>query len=75
VHQIFPQAENISADLRELSACRAAVRDVRSVFNLAADMGGMGFIETHKAEHALGAVSTHMLMAAREAAVETATTR
>lgn len=70
-HQIFPQAENISADLRELPACRAAVRDVRSVFNLAADMGGMGFIETHKAECMLSVlISTHMLMAAREAAVE-----
>jgi nucleoside-diphosphate-sugar epimerase len=70
-HQIFPQAENISADLRDLSACRAAVRNARSVFNLAADMGGMGFIETHKAECMLSVlISTHMLMAAREAAVE-----
>jgi nucleoside-diphosphate-sugar epimerase len=70
-HQIFPQVENVSADLRELGACRAAVRDARWVFNLAADMGGMGFIETHKAECMLSVlVSTHMLMAAREAAVE-----
>ncbi len=70
-HQILPQAENISADLRELPACRAAVRDARWVFNLAADMGGMGFIETHKAECMLSVlVSTHMLMAAQEAAVE-----
>lgn len=70
-YQVFPQAENIRADLRELPACRAATRDARYVFNLAADMGGMGFIETHKAECMLSVlVSTHMLMAAHEAAVE-----
>ena len=40
------------------------------VFNLAADMGGMGFIETHKAECMLSVlINTHLLMAAREAAV------
>lgn len=70
-YQVFPQAENICADLCELSACRAAARGARYVFNLAADMGGMGFIETHKAECMLSVlISTHMLMAAREAAVE-----
>ena len=70
-YQFFPQAENICADLRGLSACRAAARDVRYIFNLAADMGGMGFIETHKAECMLSVlVSTHLLMAAHEAAVE-----
>jgi GDP-D-mannose 3', 5'-epimerase len=70
-YQIFPKAENICADLRDLSACRAAVRGVRYVFNLAADMGGMGFIEMHKAECMLSVlISTHLLMAAREAAVE-----
>jgi nucleoside-diphosphate-sugar epimerase len=70
-HQVFPEAENVCADLRELPACRAAVRDVRFVFNLAADMGGMGFIETHKADCMLSVlISTHLLLAAREAAVE-----
>jgi GDP-D-mannose 3', 5'-epimerase len=70
-HQVFPEAENVRADLRELAACRAAVRDVRFVFNLAADMGGMGFIETHKADCMLSVlISTHLLLAAREAGVE-----
>ena len=47
------------------------MRNVRYVFNLAADMGGMGFIETHKAECMLSVlISTHVLMAAHEAAVE-----
>jgi len=40
------------------------------IYNLAADMGGMGFIETHKAECMLSVlVSTHMLVAAKEAGV------
>src|SRR5438132_13739058 len=54
-----------------LGSCRAVARDVRYVLNLAADMGGMGFIETHKAECMLSVlISTHMLMAAREASIE-----
>jgi len=41
------------------------------IYNLAADMGGMGFIETHKAECMLSVlISTHMLVAAREAGTE-----
>jgi len=70
-YQIFPQVENICADLRQVSACRAAAHDVRYVFNLAADMGGIGFIETHKAECMLSVlISTQLLMAAHEASVE-----
>jgi nucleoside-diphosphate-sugar epimerase len=41
------------------------------IYNLAADMGGMGFIETHKAECMLSVLtSTHMLLAAKEAGTE-----
>jgi GDP-D-mannose 3',5'-epimerase len=47
-YQLFPQAEHICTDLRQLSARRVATRDVRYVFNLAADMAGKGFIETQK---------------------------
>jgi nucleoside-diphosphate-sugar epimerase len=70
-YQIFPQVENICADLMQISACRSVARGVRYTFNLAADMGGMGFIEEHKAQCMLTVlISTHMLMAAREASVE-----
>lgn len=70
-YQSFAEAENICVDLRQLTACRAATQSVRYVFNLAADMGGMGFIETHKAECMLSVlISTHMLMAAHEASVD-----
>ena len=69
-YQAHPEAENRSGDLSLLDVCRDAVRDVRDVYNLAADMGGMGFIETHKAECMLSVlINTHLLMAARDAGV------
>jgi nucleoside-diphosphate-sugar epimerase len=67
-YQVHPDAENVVADLRGREACRAAADGAAQVYNLAADMGGMGFIETHKAECMLSVlINTHMLMAAREA--------
>jgi nucleoside-diphosphate-sugar epimerase len=70
-HQVFPDAENLVLDLREIPACRTACLQAAHVFNLAADMGGMGFIETHKAECMLSVlINTHLLMAAREASVQ-----
>ena len=70
-YQRFDDVDNHSLDLSLLESCRIATRDVRAVFNLAADMGGMGFIELHKAECMLTVlINTHMLMAAREAGVE-----
>jgi nucleoside-diphosphate-sugar epimerase len=68
--QQFRHAENVVADLRSQAACAAACRGATAVYNLAADMGGMGFIETHKAECMISVlINTHMLMAAREAGV------
>jgi len=70
-YQRFTDVDNRSLDLRGLDACEQIVRGVRHVFNLAADMGGMGFIELHKAECMLSVlINTHMLMAARHAGVE-----
>jgi nucleoside-diphosphate-sugar epimerase len=70
-HQIFPDVESISGNLELLDECRKAVDGVDTVFNLAADMGGMGFIENNKALCMLSVlVSTHTLMAARDAGVE-----
>ncbi|HYE50110.1 MAG TPA: NAD-dependent epimerase/dehydratase family protein [Azospirillaceae bacterium] len=65
--QVHDGADNLRMDLREIDACRAACAGVDQVFNLAADMGGMGFIEHHKAECMLSVlINTHLLMAARE---------
>ena len=70
-YQKHPGVENQVGDLGLLEACRAAARGARTIYNLAADMGGMGFIETHKAECMLSVlISTHMLVAAKEAGCE-----
>jgi nucleoside-diphosphate-sugar epimerase len=54
-------------DLRRIDECLAATRGVDEVYNLAANMGGIGFIEANKAvimrDNTL--LSTHMLEAAR----------
>jgi nucleoside-diphosphate-sugar epimerase len=66
-YQRHDVADNLVLDLSHIEACRRAVDGVGHVFNLAADMGGMGFIETHKAECMLSVlINTHLLMAARE---------
>lgn len=66
-YQRFPDVKNLVLDLRDRDACRTAARGADVIINLAADMGGMGFIETHKAECMLSVlINTHMLMAARE---------
>ena len=65
-HQRFDDAENRHLDLSEKDACREAVTGASRVYNLAADMGGMGFIENNKAACMLSVlINTHMLMAAR----------
>ncbi|HTO26148.1 MAG TPA: NAD-dependent epimerase/dehydratase family protein, partial [Gaiellaceae bacterium] len=70
-YQRHDGVENVSADLRDAEACRNAVAGARYVFNLAADMGGMGFIETHKADCMVSVlINTHLLVAARDAGVE-----
>lgn len=70
-HQRFDDVDNRTLDLSSLSGCEEAVDGMSSVFNLAADMGGMGFIEYNKARCMLSVLtSTHMLMAAHAAGVE-----
>ena len=48
-YQAFEGVENIVADLKGIENCHAACQGVGDVYNLAADMGGMGFIENNKA--------------------------
>jgi len=69
-YQVFPDVENMRGNLELLEECRKAVDGVDTVFNMAADMGGMGFIENNKALCMLSVlISTHTLVAAREAGV------
>jgi len=70
-HQRFDDVESVSADLQDLANCQRACEGVDTVYNLAADMGGMGFIENNKALCMLSVlISTHMLEAARRAGVQ-----
>jgi GDP-D-mannose 3', 5'-epimerase len=70
-HQVFDEADSRVLDVSLLEAAREAVDGVGEVFNLAADMGGMGFIEGNKALCMLSVLpSTHVLIAARDAGVK-----
>jgi nucleoside-diphosphate-sugar epimerase len=65
------KAENVVADLQVAEACDLATRGVALVYNLACDMGGMGFVENNRARCMLSILtSTHMLLAARDNGVE-----
>ena len=65
------QAENFVADLQLAESCDLVTKDVSHVYNLAADMGGMGFIENNKALCMLSVlINTHMLMAAHKHGVD-----
>jgi nucleoside-diphosphate-sugar epimerase len=70
-YQRFDDVENIQLDLQEKEPCRIACNGAHTVYNLAADMGGMGFIENNKALCMLSVlINTHLLMAAEEAGVQ-----
>jgi nucleoside-diphosphate-sugar epimerase len=70
-YQRFEDVENWTLDLQHLEDCRRAVEGCDVVYNLAADMGGMGFIELHKALCMLSVlINTHLLLAAREFGVQ-----
>ena len=75
-YQASEEVENVVLDLQDKSNCEIAVKGVNAIFQLAADMGGMGFIENNKALCMLSVLTnTHMLMAARAANVERFSTR
>jgi GDP-D-mannose 3', 5'-epimerase len=66
-YQLFSGVDNQRRDLRERDACYEVTDGAAWVYNLAADMGGMGFIETHKADCMLSVlINTHLLLAARD---------
>jgi GDP-D-mannose 3', 5'-epimerase len=70
-YQVFDDVENLVLDLNYRENCAKACDGAAEVYCLAADMGGMGFIETHKAACMLTVlISTHMLLAARDAGVK-----
>jgi nucleoside-diphosphate-sugar epimerase len=70
-HQVTNGVENLVLDLQDRQNCLTAAAGATSIYQLAADMGGIGFIENHKALCMLSVlINTHMLMAARDKGVE-----
>lgn len=70
-YQVFDDVENLSLDLNLRENCARAASGAHQVFNLAANMGGMGFIENNKALCMLSVlINTHMLQAAQECGVQ-----
>lgn len=65
-YQKFDDVENLSLDLQKEKNCYIAAENAKQIYNLAADMGGMGFIEHNKALCMLSVLTnTHLLMAAK----------
>lgn len=70
-YQLFEGVENLSLDLNLKENCDVATRDAHDIYNLAANMGGMGFIESNRALCMLSVlINTHMLQAAKNCGVQ-----
>ena len=70
-YQRFDDVENVQLDLQDRASCEKALAGARHVYNLASDMGGMGFIENNKCLCMLSVlINTHLLMAAHKFGVE-----
>ncbi len=70
-YQHFDDVENLVLDLQDRQNCEQAVNGAGMVYNLASDMGGMGFIENNKCLCMLSVlINTHLLMASHKAGVE-----
>ena len=66
-YQVHDGVENISTDVSKYDNCLRITQNADEAYNLAADMGGMGFIENNKALCMLSVLTnTHMLMASKE---------
>lgn len=70
-YQVVPGVESLCMDLREYGNCVRACENAKEVYNLAADMGGMGFIEKFRVECLRSIlINTHMIEAAYRAGAE-----
>ena len=62
--QLFEDNKNYSMDLKEYENCLTASKGVDYIYNMACNMGGMGFIENNKAECMLSVlINTNLLRA------------
>jgi GDP-D-mannose 3',5'-epimerase len=70
-YQQIPGVESLSMDLSEERNCKRAVEGAVEVYNLAADMGGMGFIELNRVECLRSIlINTHLIEASYRAGVD-----
>ena len=69
-YQVIPGVESLCLDLSAEANCVRACESAAEVYNLAADMGGMGFIERFRVECLRSIlINTHLLEAAYRAGV------
>lgn len=69
--QLDDEVENLELDLRDKNNCYKASSNIDEIYNLAANMGGIAFIESHKADCMISSlINTHLLMAARDNKVD-----
>ena len=66
--QDFDEVENhYSMDMKDITNCRKATKDIDYVFNMACNMGGMGFIENNKADCMQSVlINTNLLITCKE---------
>ncbi|MBI9101787.1 MAG: NAD-dependent epimerase/dehydratase family protein [Spirochaetales bacterium] len=70
-YQVVEGAESLCMDVSEYENCVRAVEGAKEVYNLAADMGGMGFIENNRVDCLRSIlINTHMIEAAYNAGAE-----
>src|SRR5207248_3745348 len=70
-YQQFIDVENLCLDLNSKESCERAAEGAADIYNLASDMGGMGFIENNKALCMLSVlINTHLLQEAHRAGIE-----
>lgn len=70
-YQVSTDADNLVLDLRLRENCYKAVNGYNEVFNFAADMGGMGFIENNKAACMITVlINTHLLIASKDCGID-----
>jgi len=70
--QDFDNVENYySMDMKDIANCRKVTKNINYIFNMACNMGGMGFIENNKAECMQSVlINTNLLIASKEEKVE-----
>jgi len=70
-YQLQDKAHNVSVNLESKEACYELVKGCDTVYNLACNMGGMGFIEFNRSLCMLSVlINTHLLMAAKDLGVK-----